>query len=176
MDINQTAPPASGQRIVVGVDGSPQSEQALHWATYLAGCTGSEIEAVTAWPPQFEWGLAWIPGGLNWNPAGESAKLLELSLERVYGGSIPASVHRRVVEGGAAKVLIEASRNATALVVGSRGHGGFTGLLLGSVSTACAEHASCPVVVVHGDNPPPTAEPVERTATAVSERAAAATG
>ena len=55
----------------------------------------------------------------------------------------------------ATKVLLDAGRGARMLVLGSRGHGGFAGLLLGSVSSACAQHATCPVVVVHGDAPPP---------------------
>ena len=62
-----------------------------------------------------------------------------------------------VREGGAAKVLLEASEGAVMLVVGSRGHGGFAGLLLGSVSANVAEHAGCPVFIVHGDQPPPPA-------------------
>jgi nucleotide-binding universal stress UspA family protein len=155
VDTNQPASQVARQRIVVGVDGSPQSEQALHWAAYLADSTGSEIEAVIAWPPVVMWGTGWTPGIPDWNPVEDSAKQLESSLERVFGNPIPASVHQRVVEGGAAQALIDASRDAIALVVGSRGHGGFTGMLLGSVSAACAEHASCPVLVVHGDNLPP---------------------
>ena len=66
-----------------------------------------------------------------------------------------ALMNQYLYEGNAAKVLLEASEGARMLVVGSRGHGGFSGLLLGSVSAACAEHARCPVVVVHGDGPPP---------------------
>jgi nucleotide-binding universal stress UspA family protein len=141
--------------IVVGVDGSSRSEQALRWAAHLAALTDGDVEAVVAWPPRFEWGLPWIPAGLNWNPEDDATKILEISLERAFGDAIPATLRRRVVEGSAARVLIDISRQATALVVGSRGHGGFAGLLLGSVSAACTEHAACPVLVVHGDTPPP---------------------
>ncbi len=63
----------------------------------------------------------------------------------------------QVREGGAAKVLLEASTGADMLVVGSRGHGGFSGLLLGSVSAGVSEHASCPVLIIHGDRPLPQA-------------------
>ena len=58
-------------------------------------------------------------------------------------------IERRVVEGAPATVLVDESRQADLLVVGSRGHGGFAGLLLGSVSQQCAHHAACPVVIVH---------------------------
>ncbi len=147
--------------VVVGVDGSPQSDHALRWAAYLAALTDDDVEAVVAWPPPFEWGFPWIPAGSNWSPADDATKILELSLDRVFGDAIPATLRRRVVEGSAAPALIDISRDATALVVGSRGHGGFAGLLLGSVSAACSEHAACPVLVVHGDTPPP-ARPPER--------------
>jgi nucleotide-binding universal stress UspA family protein len=60
-----------------------------------------------------------------------------------------------VREGNPAHVLLESSAGAMMLVVGSRGRGGFAGLILGSVSAAVAEHASCPVLVVHGDKPVP---------------------
>jgi nucleotide-binding universal stress UspA family protein len=66
----------------------------------------------------------------------------------------PGAGERRIVVG-AAKVLIDASQGATMLVVGSRGHGGFAGLLLGSVSANVAEHASCPVLIIHGHQPLP---------------------
>jgi nucleotide-binding universal stress UspA family protein len=74
----------------------------------------------------------------------------------VFGGDRPAGLVTRVEQGGAARILIDVSQGANLLVVGSRGHGGFAGLLLGSVSSACAEHAACPVLVVHGETPPPT--------------------
>jgi hypothetical protein len=78
-------------------------------------------------------------------------------------GGDPQPVDLVVRQGGAAAVLIDQSRDADLLVVGSRGHGGFAGLILGSVSTACAEHAHCPVLVVHGTRAR-TANPVERAA------------
>ena len=69
--------------------------------------------------------------------------------------SRPARLQATVADGSPAKTLLQISEGARMLVVGSRGHGGFTGLLLGSVSAACTEHAHCPVLVVHGPTPPP---------------------
>lgn len=74
---------------------------------------------------------------------------------RRFSAASRAGLELQVHEGGAAKVLIDASVGAVVLVVGSRGHGGFAGLLLGSVSANVAEHAPCPVLIIHGDQPPP---------------------
>ena len=82
-------------------------------------------------------------------------KVLDDTIRAVFGDQPPAGMQRQVIEGGAAKVLLEASAGGMMLVVGSRGHGGFAGLLLGSVSAIVAEHASCPVFIVHGNQPPP---------------------
>jgi len=75
-------------------------------------------------------------------------------LEETLRESVPETdtveIERRVVEGRPAAVLVDESQGADLLVVGSRGHGGFAGLLLGSVSQQCAHHAACPVVIVHG--------------------------
>jgi nucleotide-binding universal stress UspA family protein len=60
-----------------------------------------------------------------------------------------------VLEGGRAKGLLDARHGALRLIAGSRGHGGFAGLLLGSVSANVAEHASCLALIIHGDTPPP---------------------
>ena len=147
-------PTTTVRRVVVGLDGSPPSEQALNWAASFAQCTSAELEVVIAWTPLVEWERAWIPTAPDWNPAAEAAGALELALGRVFGAAIPSKLRRRVVESNPAKALIRASRGADALVVGHRGHGGFAGLLLGSVSSACAAHAECPVGVVHGDRVP----------------------
>ena len=80
----------------------------------------------------------------------QSEERLDRALQEVAPEAEGVEIERRVTEGSAAAVLIEASRDADLLVVGSRGHGGFTGLRLGSVSRQCVSHASCPVVVVPG--------------------------
>ncbi len=146
--------------IVVGVDGSPQSQRALGWARFLAQASASTVQAVTVWQPLAvrRWGdvTGWavaLPQG--WDPAGVARQGLVDTLDAAFGEQQPPGLQTTVAEGDAAKVLLEVSRGAGMLVVGSRGHGGFAGLLLGSVSAAVAEHATCPVLVVHGATPPP---------------------
>jgi nucleotide-binding universal stress UspA family protein len=146
-------PGAGAGRIVVGVDGSSSSGQALRWGASLAAMMGARLEAVTAWDFPAGYGFASFPQ--DWDPAGDMRKVLDETVRAVFGDHAPAGLQRQVREGGAAMVLIEASQGAIMLVVGSRGHGGFAGLLLGSVSANVAEHASCPVLVIHGDQGPP---------------------
>jgi nucleotide-binding universal stress UspA family protein len=158
MNTEETNP--AGDRIVVGVDGSKSSQQALRWARFLADTTGCAVEAVIAWQPMsaYSWGtMGWAAYPTAWDPATDARKVLTDTVEEVLGPSLAAGTTMTVREGGAAQVLLEASTAAWMLVVGSRGHGGFAGLLLGSVSAACAEHASCPVLVVHGQTPLPPA-------------------
>jgi nucleotide-binding universal stress UspA family protein len=140
-------------RIVVGVDGSEHSRAALRWAAHLAEVFGARLDAVSAWeyPPALGWSV--VPD--DWDPADDTRKVLQQTLAEVFGDQPPASLRLQVHEGGAAKVLIQASEGASMLVVGSRGHGGFAGLLLGSVSANVAEHAGCPVLIIHGDQAPP---------------------
>ena len=157
MSIVQTTP--VGDRIVVGIDGSDQSQLALRWAAYLARISGSTLEAVTAWQPLTAmataggFGYMTVPDG--WDAATEMEKALVDTLDQVFGAERPADLQMTVREGHPTEVLLQAGRGARMMVLGSRGHGGFAGLLLGSVSSACAEHAACPVLVVHGDDPPP---------------------
>ena len=140
--------PGNG-RIVVGVDGSPSSREALRWAVRQAALTGSVLDAVIAWhDPASYAGYAWlIADTCDRNLA---AKTLSESVD----GAIPAgsvvAVRQRVMEGHAARVLLDAARGADLLVVGSHGHGGFPGTLLGSVSRHCVQHSPCPVVIIRG--------------------------
>lgn len=136
-------------RIVVGVDGSEPSKEALRWASRVAPAIGADIEAVNSWefPNSYGWAPAFLGG---WSPEADSAKVLEQTLDDVFGSERPKNLTASVRQGRASHELLVASADADMLVVGSRGHGGFTGLLLGSVSSACAEHAKCPVLVVHG--------------------------
>jgi nucleotide-binding universal stress UspA family protein len=138
--------------IVVGVDGSDGSRAALRWALEEAALRGARLEAVVTWQvPTYAYaGVAVMP------PLAELAEAASASLEEAIAavttelGDTAAGVEieRVVLEGPAAGLLVERSRDADLLVVGSRGYGGFRGLLLGSVSHQCASHAHCPVVVV----------------------------
>jgi nucleotide-binding universal stress UspA family protein len=135
-----------GGRIVVGVDGSASSELALRWAAEQARLTGQELHAVTSWelPVPYD---APLTGEIDWE--GDAAGTLAKTVENVLGEADAREVVQHVAQGRPARVLIDAARDADLLVVGSRGHGGFTGLLLGSVSQHVTAHAGCPVVVVH---------------------------
>ena len=146
-------PGAGPGRVVVGVDGSVPSQQALRWGAHLAAAFGAGLDAVTSWDFPASYGFGAVPS--DWDPATDMRKVLDETVQAVFGDQPPAGLRRLVREGGAAKVLLDASQDAIMLVVGSRGHGGFAGLLLGSVSANVAEHASCPVLVIHGDQAPP---------------------
>jgi nucleotide-binding universal stress UspA family protein len=144
--------------IVVGVDGSESSKNALRWAQFIAVSTGSTVHAITAWQEFGAYSLAgagWTALPTDFDPEADAEKSLAAVIDEVFGAQRPVGLVASVHAGLVAKTLLDASVEAQMLVVGSRGHGGFAGLLLGSVSSACAEHASCPVLVVHGTNPPP---------------------
>lgn len=136
-------------RIVVGVDGSEPSKAALGWAARFSAISGGQIDAVIAWHPPASYGFPYLPG--DWNPEKDAERVLSRAVDEVFGANRPPGIRLIVREGNPAKVLIDESRDAELLVVGSRGHGGFAGLLLGSVSAHCAEHATRPVLVVHGN-------------------------
>ena len=137
---------STSARIVVGVDGSPASTAALRWAARQAELTGSRLEAVTAWERPATYG-----GELLWVDDVDWAAMADATLEAAIGesGDDGSDTWRRVVtEGHPSRVLVQASVGADLLVVGSRGHGGFTALLLGSVGEHVVAHAACPVLVV----------------------------
>ena len=136
------------KRIVVGVDGSPSSIDALRWAARVGGALGIEIAAVTAWDYPLILSTTGT-AGLDWRPDTDAEKALDAAVTSAYGATRPEGLVTLLRRGHPARVLLDASDNAEMLVVGSRGHGGFVGLLLGSVSAHCAELATCPVVVLH---------------------------
>jgi nucleotide-binding universal stress UspA family protein len=134
-------------QIVVGIDGSDRSAAALRWAVEEARLRNGAVVALCAW----EFPHALNPVTMFTIEADPFRADAESALDRVIAAAKPGdvTVTREVVEGSAAICLVEASEDADLLVVGSRGRGGFAGLLLGSVSQHVTAHARCPVVVVH---------------------------
>lgn len=152
--------PEAGERarIVVGVDGSAESKAALRWAGAMARRTGAIIDAVTVWsiPATFGWDSVGLYG-VDWQ--GDAEKSVIATVDDVFGAERPAGLRTFTLEGDPAHKLIEHAAGAQLLVLGSRGRGGFAGLLLGSVSSKCAAHATCPVLIVHADDQPPVEIP-----------------
>jgi len=140
-----TDAPTSG-RIVVGIDGSSPSLDALDWAARQADLTGSSLEVVMTWmwPSSYGWA---VPVPTDFDPEEDVRRSLEAALERVRARHPDLRIDPRVVSGHPAPVLVEASKGADLLVVGSRGHGEFVGMLIGSVSEYCTTNAHCPVLV-----------------------------
>lgn len=141
------AAPASPERIVVGVDASEESKEALRWATRYAQITGASLEVIHAWHLSDE--HAWLqslppPAG----PTDVAREALKKTVQDVVGSGSSLEITTKVIEGHASRVLTETARGAALLVLGSTGNGGFDGLLLGSVSQQCAAHAPCSVVIV----------------------------
>ncbi|MHB1172934.1 MAG: universal stress protein [Lacisediminihabitans sp.] len=131
--------------IVVGVDGSEQSLAALQWAIAEARLRHGRVRLITAWyyPPM----ASEIGDGVIDDSFEQAAEQVQAAaLKVVADGGVPVS--GQVVQNSPAAALLDASRDADLLVVGSRGHGGFTGLLLGSVSAQVIHHAECPVLIV----------------------------
>ena len=129
-------------RIVVGVDGSDNADRALEWATIQAEGTGSLLEIHAAFGPAY---VFLAPSEVE----ATTRQLVEDAARRARHLAPQVAIDCVTHDGSPAPVLLEASAGADLLVVGSRGLGGFGGLLLGSVSQQCVMHAACPVVVVH---------------------------
>ena len=138
-------------RIVVGLDGSPSSLDALTWAVRQAGFTGAELEAVIAWESPILYGVYPMSDDVDWREIAQQT--IDAALREALGED-RAKVCATVIEGHPAKVLLDAAVGAELLVVGNRGHGGFAQMLLGSVSAHVVTHATCPVLVVrHAHRP-----------------------
>lgn len=155
--------------IVVGVDGSEASDKALRWALAEAKLRGVSVRAVSVYdPPQTPAAVPLAGGAGAFAPAGLDEDVERLraasaaAAKRVLGDAVErmgeeatagVEIEADAVEGSPTEVLIDAGRSAELLVLGSRGRGGFVGLLLGSVSQQCAQHPPCPVLIL----PPPEA-------------------
>lgn len=139
------------QRIVVGIDGSQGARRALEWAVAEAKIRNAHLVVVHAWlePAVVAVGSVVTAGGVEPDIFEESA---ERTMADVLGAvdttGLPQGIESHVVAGAPARALLDAAEGADLVVVGSRGRGGFTGLLLGSVGQQVAHHASCPVVII----------------------------
>ena len=140
-----TTQSGTGPIVVVGVDGSACSTDALRWARDYARAVGGTVHPVISWQVPTSYGWALATEGADFAGAAEQA-LKEATAAVFTDDDVPMVPH--VAEGPPAAVLVEASKNAALLVVGSHGHGAFAGMLLGSVSQHCVTHAACPVVVI----------------------------
>jgi nucleotide-binding universal stress UspA family protein len=141
-----TSPP----HVIVGVDGSPESGEALAWAARYAIATNATITAVHAWhyPAAGPVPAGQPPQAITDQVRSTMQGTLDKALTDVFGSAAPDNVNTKVAYGHPAMVLVNESEGADLLVVGSRGHGAFHGMLLGSVSIHCVTNATCPVVVV----------------------------
>jgi len=144
---------AASRRVIVGVDCSDNASRAAVWAAREAADRGLALRVVHALD---------VPGMLGWefeSPqyVAMQSKVGEQLLERIVGmlrASFPdLAVSAEISESGAAETMVELSSQAELVVTGTRGHGGFAGLLLGSVSHTLAAHARCPAVIVRGEEP-----------------------
>ena len=142
--------------IVVGVDGSDTSRDAVRWSLSQAALTHAELRAVSSWRwPNY---LTRVPPGIDL--ATETTDILDEVIDGVLAENPQAAatvnVTRHVVEGPAGPALLTQSHGATLLVVGARGRAAFPGMLLGSVAEYCVREGTCPVVVVRAADPPLT--------------------
>ena len=136
------------------MDGSAGSLEALRWAAEEARLRRARLHAVLAWdaPIRVFGGVSAVPSEADLEEYGWAARArLDAALDEATAELEGIDVERSAVHGAPAAVLLEAARGAAQLVLGTRGHGGFVGLLLGSVGQQCTHHAPCPVVIV----PPP---------------------
>lgn len=150
--------------LVVGHDGSKFADLALEWAFEWALRTGLEIKVVRAWtmrtaPRPATQELGFVPPASDFEEAVREA--LAADIKEITLKFPEVKVTTEALRGQPANVLLQASEGASLLAVGPRGLGGFKGLMLGSVSDYVVSQASCPVVVVRGDDDPAQSEPVD---------------
>jgi nucleotide-binding universal stress UspA family protein len=136
---------ASG-RIVIGIDGSAASIEALDWAGRQAQLTHGTLELIMTWdwPTTYAWAASFPD---DYDPSEGMPELLAKAAEGLRVKFPDVAIVSRVVQGHPAPLLVEASKGADLLVVGSRGHGEFVGMLIGSVSEYCATNAHCSVLI-----------------------------
>lgn len=142
-------------RIVVGIDGSPPADDALRWALDEARLRGADLEVVHAWEhpavAMVQYGNVALPVTARDELEKAAEELIRRTLRDVVGAKAgqPVTLSTVIREGKPSEVLVAESKDAAMVVVGARGRGGFSSLLLGSVSSQVVHHATVPVVVVH---------------------------
>ena len=141
-----SAAAADTGRIVAGFDGSDSSTEALQWAVRQAELTGSTLDIVMTWEWPNSYGWA-VPVPDDFDPEADVRKVLDAATAALVADHPGLKVETRLISGHPAPALVEASKGAALLVVGSRGHGEFVGMLVGSVSEYCVTNAHCPVLV-----------------------------
>jgi nucleotide-binding universal stress UspA family protein len=135
------------KRIVVGIDGSEPSQLALRWAAEEAKLRGTPLHIVHSWEfPPMPQSIEALERAASRDLAESSHEVLAQAAASVAGAGL--EITTELSNELPARALIGESKEAEMLVVGSRGRGGFKGLLLGSVSQQCANHAACPIVIV----------------------------
>ena len=138
-------------RILVGVDGSDGSLRALRWAVEEAAIRDAVVVAAVVWQSPYDY-LFGVDGPYVPMDEGELVRIARETLAKaiatVAAEHPEVRIEPLVVEGDPAETLCQQADNADLLVVGSRGHGAFGGLLLGSVSSKCAHHCRRPVLIV----------------------------
>jgi nucleotide-binding universal stress UspA family protein len=146
-------------RIVVGVDGSEPSLQALRWAGRQASLTGATMEAVMAWELPAAYGWAGLPGlPEDFDLEEPATRALAEAVETALPPEQAKTVEQIVTLGNPAQAVLDQARGADLIVVGARGLGTFRAALLGSVSQSVTLHAPCPVVIVRGSAEPPASD------------------
>jgi nucleotide-binding universal stress UspA family protein len=138
--------------VVVGVDSSDGAKRALAFALEEARLRKTALRVVHVWsfPAIAGSGVTFTPSaGFDFEqPRGDAERRLNSVLDEVVGANPGVAIERQLVEGRVTRVLVEKAQGADLLVVGSRGHRGLTGLLLGSIGQQCVQHAPCPVAIV----------------------------
>ncbi|MEI7858569.1 MAG: universal stress protein [Acidimicrobiales bacterium] len=138
--------------VIVGFDGSEASLGAVRWAADQAKRTGARLDLVTSWEYPSSWGNP-IPLPDGYDPSADAQAILDPVVTLLHADYPELDVRTHTIEGHPGDVLVEASRHGGLLVVASRGHRSFTGVVLGSVSQHCVTHANCPVVVYRERKP-----------------------
>jgi len=154
---------AVGGKIVVGIDGSKAARRALDWALREAELRHATLEIVSVWEDPYRyWGERMPTAEIEREERTAlqvTDRLLDEALGEARTRQLDVVLEAASLEGSPAGRLVERSTGASLLVVGSRGRGGFAGLILGSVSQQCIAHARCPVVVVRGPGQDETENP-----------------